>query len=122
MTAEATSLLAPLARELSHKIIGCPRGSASILNAHHRASPLPTRLGRRRGVGSRPFSVISDHHSLLSRLPTPFLKNRSTPFFKPLMPPPLQPLEASDWTLVFVTSAAVQKVGQIASRCRWGYE
>jgi len=52
MTAEATSLLAPLARELSHKIIGCPRGSASILNAHHRTSPLPTRLGRRRGVGS----------------------------------------------------------------------
>ena len=52
MTAEATSLLAPLARELSHKIIGCPRGSASIPNAHHRTSPLPTRLGRRRGVGS----------------------------------------------------------------------
>jgi hypothetical protein len=50
--------------------------------------------------------IRSDHHSLLSRLPTPFLKNRSTPFFKPLMPPPLQPLEASDWTLVFVTSAA----------------
>ena len=93
-----------------------------LIIGHRRCQPASV-VG---GASDHHFSVISDtnsdHHSLLSRLPTPFLKNRSTPFFKPLMPPPLQPLEASDWTLVFVTSAAVQKVGQIASRCRWGYE
>lgn len=91
-----------------------------LIIGHRRCQPASVVGGASDHAPSQSSEVITTPYFRDCQLL--FSKRRSTPFFKPLMPPPLQPLEASDWTLVFVTSAAVQKVGQIASRCRWGYE
>jgi hypothetical protein len=68
-------------------------------------------------------AVTTPYRDFVSPESTPVLKNLSTPFFKPGVPPALQPLEASDWNLVFAEEFDDASCpGGRPNASRWAYE